>query len=75
MKTKLKSYIDEATDFHGKEVPKVDYLAAISLESALKNDEKYYLQVFSKKYTYIEKNMARYVTDDLENFSDDSDEE
>ena len=40
LKTKTKSYGDEATDFHDKEVPKVNsiytYLAVILLDSTLK---------------------------------------
>ena len=40
LKTKTKSYGDEATDFHDKEVPKVNsiytYLAVIPLDSTLK---------------------------------------
>ena len=40
LKTKTKSYGDEATDFHDKEVPKVNsiytYLAVIPLNSTLK---------------------------------------
>ena len=53
MKTKIKSNGDEVTDFHDKEIPKVVYnltsLAVISLEYALKEDENYYVQVFSKE--------------------------
>ena len=46
LKTKIKSYGDEDTDFHYKEIPKVDSnrtcLAIISLDSALNKDGKYY---------------------------------
>ena len=42
-KKKIKSYVDEVTDFYDKEVPKVGsnytYLVVISLDSALKEDE------------------------------------
>ena len=31
------------------------YLAVISMDSALKEDENYYLQAFLKVYKYIEK--------------------
>ena len=53
LKTKIKSYGEEVTDFCDKEIPKVDSdhtcLAIISLDSALKKDEIYYLQVFLKE--------------------------
>ena len=49
LKTKIKSNGDEVTDFYDKNVPKVDSnhtcLAVISLDSALKEDGNYYLQV------------------------------
>ena len=50
MKNKIKSHGDEVTDFYDKKIPKVDYnhtcLVVISLDSALKKNENYYLQVF-----------------------------
>ena len=53
LKTKIKSYGEEVTDFCDKEIPKVDSdhtcLAIISLDSTLKKDEIYYLQVFLKE--------------------------
>ena len=61
MKTKTKSYGDEVADFCDKEIPKVDSnhtcLAVISVESALKKDENYYLQVLLKECKYIEKKV------------------
>ena len=58
----MKSYGDEATDFHYKEIPKVDtnhtWLAVISLDSALKKDENYYPQVIFKECKYIEKEKS-----------------
>ena len=52
LKTKITSDGDEVTDFYDKKIPKVDSnhtcLAVISLDSALKKDENYYLQVFLK---------------------------
>ena len=52
LKTKIKSYGDEATDFHNKESTKVGSnhtcLAVISLDSATKEDENYYLKCFQK---------------------------
>ena len=45
---KIKSYNDEVTDFHDKEVPKVwsNYtcLAVMLIDFILKKDENYYLQ-------------------------------
>ena len=53
LKTKIKSFIDEATDFHNKEIPKVNSnhtcLAVINLDSALTKDGNYYLQLFLKE--------------------------
>ena len=77
-KTKIKSYGDEAIDFHDKEMPNVGYnhicLAVMSLDSTLKKDENHYRQEFLKECKYIEKNkVIRHITDDLEN-SSDSDE-
>ena len=49
LKTKIKSHGDEVTDFYYREIPKVDSnhtcLAVMSLDSALKKDDNYYLQV------------------------------
>ena len=46
LKTKIKSYGNEITNFYEKEIPKWDSghtcLAVISLDSALKKDEDYY---------------------------------
>ena len=57
--TKIRSYSNEATDFHNEEVPKVGSnctcLPVISLDSVLKKDESYYLKVFLKECKYIEK--------------------
>ena len=47
LKTKIKFYDDAVTDYYHKEILKVDSnhncLAVISLDSALKKDENYYL--------------------------------
>ena len=78
MKTKIKSYGDKATDFHDKEIPKAssDYtcLAVINVDSTLKKDENYYLQVFLKESNYIEKEVIRHIIEDPEISSDESDE-
>ena len=49
-------------------------LAVIIIESALKKGENYYLEVFLKEFIYIEKDVIRNITQDLEIPSDDSDE-
>ena len=50
MKTKIKSYGDEVTDFYDKQIPKVDSdhtcLAVISLDSALNKDGNKYPKEF-----------------------------
>ena len=50
LKTKIKSYSDEITDFYDEKIPKLDSshtcLAAIILGYALQTDKSYYLQVF-----------------------------
>ena len=52
LKIKIKSHGDEVTDFYDKKIPKVDSnhtcLAVIKLDSALRKDENYYLEVFFK---------------------------
>ena len=45
------------------------------MDSALKKNENYYLQVVLQECKYIEKKLIRHITDDLESSSDDSDEE
>ena len=52
LKTKIKSYGNEVTDFYHKKIIKVDSdhtcLAIISLDFAFKKDGNYYPQVFLK---------------------------
>ena len=73
-------YGDEATDFLNEEMAKVDSnytcLAVIEIDFILKKDENYYPQIFLIECKYIEKEkMAlRYITDDLENYFEDSEE-
>ena len=73
LKTKIKSHHDEVTDFYDKKIPKMDSnhtcLAVISLNSALKKDDNYYLQVFLKECKYIEKKVVRHIHDNLSDFS------
>ena len=82
METKIKSHGDEVTDFYEKKTSKVDSnhtcLAVITLDSALKKDDSYYLQVLLKECKYIEKKVIRHINNNLSNFSyssDESDEE
>ena len=51
-------------------------LAVISLGSAFKKDENYYLQVFLKECKYIEKKIVRHINVNWSGFSssDESDE-
>ena len=78
MNTKRKSHRGEATGLHDKEIPKVDSnhtcLAVTSFDSALKKDENYYPQVFSKECKYIGKKVVRHIHDNLRDFSSDDDE-
>ena len=57
----------------------VDYnhtcLAVISLDSAHKKDENCYRQLFLKECKYIKKKVISHITQDIEMFSSDSDEE
>ena len=61
-------------------IPKLDSnhtcLAIISMDSALKQDDNYYPQVFLKECKYIEKKVVRHIHDNLSDFSfsDESDE-
>ena len=78
MKTKINSHGDEVTDFYDKKNPKLDSnhtcLAVISLDSALKKDDNYYLEVFLKECKYFEKKVVRHIHDNLSDFSYSSDE-
>ena len=49
-------------------------LAVVSLDSPLKKDDKYNLQVFLKEYKYIEKNVVRHIYENFSDFSYSSDE-
>ena len=50
-------------------------LAVINTESALKKDENYYPQVFLKECKHIRKEVIRHITENIEVFSTDPDEE
>ena len=71
---KPKSYNGEATDFHDKEMPKGGSnhtcLSVITIDSALKKYENYYLQEFLKEFNYIGKEVTKSrleVTENLKN--------
>ena len=65
--------------FMTKKNPKVDSshtcLEVVSLNSAVRKDDIYYLQGFLKECKYIEKKVVRHIINDLESSHDDSDEE
>ena len=62
LKTKIKSYEGETTDFYGKEIPKTGSnhtcLAVITIDAALEKDENYYSQVFLKECKYTEEEKS-----------------
>ena len=45
------------------------YWAVISVDSACKEDENYYPQAFLKERKYIEKEVIRYITKNIETIS------
>ena len=71
MKTKVKSYGDEATDFHDKEMPKAGSnhtcLAVIMIDSVLKKRIKLLsASVFNRmQIQYIEKEVIRHTGKDI----------
>ena len=54
LKTKIKSYDDEATDFYSNH----SSLVVILINSVFKKDENYYPQVFLKECKYNEKDWT-----------------
>ena len=78
LKSKIISH-DGITDFYDKEIPKANSvhtcLVVISLDSALRKDENYFLQVFLKQGKSIENKVIRHINDNLNYFSssDESD--
>ena len=55
MKTKIKSYGDEARDFP-KAGSDCTCLAVINVDLTFKKDENFYPQVYLKEYKYTKKN-------------------
>ena len=72
LKSQIKSYGDEPSDFQDKQIPKVGsnytWFTVISLVSAINKDENYYSQVFLKECNYIEKKVISHVDVDLRIF-------
>ena len=70
LRTKIKSYVDEATDFHDKEIPKAasnhTCLAVITIDSVLKKEGNYFLQVFLKECKYSDKEVIKDIIGDAE---------
>ena len=79
MKTNIKSYDNEVTDFLDKEIPKAGSdctcLAVITIGSDLKKGKNYYSQVFLKECKYIEKEVIGFIIGGPETSSDESDGE
>ena len=65
LKAKIRSFGNEATDFHDKEMAKVgsNYtcLALILIDFVFKKDKYYCLQVLLKECEYIEKEKSDYT--------------
>ena len=57
-----------------KEVSHCIWLSMVLIDCVFKMGENYLLQMFLKTYKYISKEVTRNVNDELEIFSDDSDE-
>ena len=59
METKIRSYHDEAINFHARKIPEAgsNYIcwSVILINSGFKKDKNCYLQVFLKEYKCIEK--------------------
>ena len=59
LETKLRTYVDEATDFHSRKIPQAGSIYScwlvIIIDSVLNKDKNYYLQVFLKECKYIKK--------------------
>ena len=74
MKTKIKSHSDEVTGFYDEQIPKVESnqagLTIISGDSARKNDENRYSQVFLEECRYIKKIVISHINESSSNQSD-----
>ena len=84
IKTKIKSYNGKInTNFHNNKIPKEgsEYicLSVIILDSLYKKDKRYHPQVFLEECNYViketKKSIKKFVANNIEISSDDSDEE
>ena len=82
LKTKIKSCEGKInTNFHDDKVPKegsqYTSLTVILIDSVFRTGKNYYPQVFLKKCKYVvkEKKLSKYVVEDIEICSDESDKE
>ena len=81
IKTKIKSYNGKiSTNFHNNKIPKEGSqcvcLSVILIDSVYKTDKNYYPRVFLEECKYVvkENKKSRFITDNIEISSDDSDE-
>ena len=81
LRTKIKAYCDEVTDFYDKKIPKVESnhtcLAVITMDSALKKNDNFCPKVFLKECKNVKKRVTRHINNNMSDFSsdDESDEE
>ena len=65
LKTKIKSYGDESTDFSDKEIPKIgsnyNCLKVIVIDFVLKKDESYYPKVFQNNVNKLRRKKDNYI--------------
>ena len=80
IKTKIKSYNGKVnTSFHNNKISKEGSqcicLSVILIDSVYKKNKNYYPQVFLEECKYVvkEKKKCKFITDDIEISSDDSD--
>ena len=80
LKTRIKSYNGKFnTNFYNNKIPKESYqciyLSVILIDSVFRTDENYYPQVFLEECKCGRENkMLEHITNEIEIFSDDSDE-
>ena len=66
------------TNFHNNKIPKegsqCTFLLVIFIDSVYRNDKNYYTQILleESKYFVKEKKMPKFITDDIDIYSDDS---
>ena len=82
IKTKIKSYNGKInTNFHNNKIPKEGSqcicLSVILIDSVYKKDKNYYPQAFLEECKSVvkEKRKSKFITDNIEIYSDDSNKE